>query len=139
MKFFIRSSTILFSILFLFVISFGIFAGMNHIGEIWPASAGHIGCVHMNSADICPMSLSEHISYWFNIFSMALDSNGYVFYSVLFAALYAFCFRIIYHSFPSGFFAPARRFFSNKKQKFKHYNHLFFAISRGILNPRIYA
>src|SRR3989338_10557198 len=132
-----------------FLLIFGISAflavgvfGMSHSSDMKMNDNGTMsGCLFDGRAEICPMTIAEHLSRWQGMFTAIPQKAGLL--MLLFAlisAVGALVFSILKRNqlLLLKYFSDRWRLYLKQNPHLSLFDHLREAFSRGILNPKIY-
>jgi len=127
-----RKASVIYIIFVLGVTSFfGIQMGMKHDN----VQMEMMGCIFVNEPnDMCPMTISEHISKWRDTFLATFTGEitllaGLAFVAIVFLKIFSAVFKI----------PIAYRLYRRDHPNISIFTPLFLAYSRGIIQPRHFA
>lgn len=116
--------------------------GLNHSSGMEMKDDGTMsGCMFDGRAEICLMTLAEHISNWQGIFSVIPQKSNFliqilVLVSTLILAVFALRRNLLLSFF--GYFSERWKLYLKQNLHLSLFNYLREALSQGILNPKIY-
>lgn len=134
---------VLFTSLSLTALVFVVVFGMSHamaVGMEMKGDGTMSGCLFDGRAEICPMTISKHLSRWQGMFTAIPQKTDLLIQFILLAfasVLLAFTFRqrlLLLFSY----FSDRWRLYLKQNPHLPLFNQLIEAFSRGILNPKIY-
>ena len=120
----------------------GVF-GMSHMSDMKMKSDGTMsGCLFDGQAEICPMTIAEHLSRWQGMFTAIPQKTDVLVQFLLLAlafVLIASAFRQRLLLLLSAQFSDRWRFYLKQNPHIPLFDPLREAFSQGILNPKIYS
>ena len=119
----------------------GVF-GMSHMSDMKMKGDGTMdGCLFDGQAEICPMTIAEHLSRWQGMFTAISQKTDILIQFLLLALAFIFIaseFRQRILLLWSTQFSGRLRLYLKQNPHLSLFNQLREAFSRGILNPKIY-